>query len=148
MERFPAVVADVLENRPLVRGLTGTLLATLALGALGDGGWPCPVRWALGLPCPGCGLSRGTLELLAGHGSAALAWHPLAPLALAAVLLMTLAALLPPPAARPLVVGLRRIEGRVPLAHLVVAALLVVWALRLWLPSLTFVNASLLLNGG
>ena len=37
----------------------------------------CPSAGMLGLPCPGCGLTRATLLLLQGEVRAALALHPL-----------------------------------------------------------------------
>jgi hypothetical protein len=39
----------------------------------------CPTATFLGIPCPGCGLTRATLELAHGHLGAAVALHPLAP---------------------------------------------------------------------
>lgn len=39
----------------------------------------CPTATFLGIPCPGCGLTRATLELAHGHLGAALALHPLSP---------------------------------------------------------------------
>ena len=38
---------------------------------------PCFIREALGVSCPGCGMSRAALEVLRGDFSAALALHPL-----------------------------------------------------------------------
>jgi hypothetical protein len=37
----------------------------------------CPFAALTRQPCPGCGLTRATLELLHGHLGAALAFHPL-----------------------------------------------------------------------
>jgi hypothetical protein len=37
----------------------------------------CPFSFFLGLPCPGCGLSRATFALLRGDVHGALAAHPL-----------------------------------------------------------------------
>jgi hypothetical protein len=37
----------------------------------------CPTALLLGVPCPGCGLTRATLALLRGDVQAALAFHPL-----------------------------------------------------------------------
>jgi len=37
----------------------------------------CPTAGLLGLPCPGCGLTRATLLLLQGEFAQALAFHPL-----------------------------------------------------------------------
>ncbi len=49
----------------------------------------CPMATLLGVPCPGCGLTRATLALLHGDVRAALALHPLvlvlAPLFAAAI---------------------------------------------------------------
>ena len=43
----------------------------------------CLTRRALGLPCPGCGLTRALAQLLQGNLARAMALHPLAPLAAA-----------------------------------------------------------------
>ena len=37
----------------------------------------CPMAGSLGIPCPGCGLTRATLALLHGDVGAALHLHPL-----------------------------------------------------------------------
>lgn len=39
----------------------------------------CPSATLLGVPCPGCGLTRATLALLHGDVASALRLHPLAP---------------------------------------------------------------------
>ncbi|HEX6764876.1 MAG TPA: DUF2752 domain-containing protein [Polyangiaceae bacterium] len=58
--------------------------ALVALGIVGAGvalavtGAPaCPTALFLGIPCPGCGLTRATLALLHGDFGAALRFHPL-----------------------------------------------------------------------
>ena len=43
----------------------------------------CPLRLSVGLPCPGCGLTRAFCSLVEGHPLQALAWNALClPLAL------------------------------------------------------------------
>jgi len=37
----------------------------------------CPIAGSLGVPCPGCGLTRATLALLHGDWQSALRFHPL-----------------------------------------------------------------------
>jgi hypothetical protein len=37
----------------------------------------CPLASTLGIPCPGCGLTRATLALMHGDVNAALHFHPL-----------------------------------------------------------------------
>lgn len=57
-------------------------MALLGWGALG---WlllfssipVCPMAGFLGIPCPGCGMSRATHALLLGEFQRAVAWHPL-----------------------------------------------------------------------
>jgi hypothetical protein len=44
---------------------------------------PCPVRRIVGLPCPGCGMTRALLLLAHGEWRSALRLHPLAPVLLA-----------------------------------------------------------------
>jgi hypothetical protein len=44
----------------------------------------CPTALFLGVPCPGCGLTRATLLLLSGDVAGALRMHPLVPVLLPA----------------------------------------------------------------
>jgi hypothetical protein len=133
--RNPALLADLVGDRRATRALTGLLIASLAATAAGPGGWRCPLLSALGIPCPGCGLSRGALELLAGDLGAALAAHPLAPLGLAVTLVLVAASLLPAAAQRRLTLAVRRVEAAGPFDLLFAGALLTVWAVRLASPS-------------
>jgi hypothetical protein len=50
----------------------------------------CPFAMAFGIPCPGCGLSRAAFALLRGDLHAALAVHPLSPIALPATFVLAL----------------------------------------------------------
>ena len=50
----------------------------------------CFSRRVLGLPCPGCGLTRAFAHLAKGEWSAALADHPLAPVLAAEIVLIWL----------------------------------------------------------
>ncbi|MFQ5350199.1 MAG: DUF2752 domain-containing protein [Thermoanaerobaculia bacterium] len=43
----------------------------------------CLTRRTLGLPCPGCGLTRGLAHLVQGNLAGALSLHPLVPLVVA-----------------------------------------------------------------
>jgi hypothetical protein len=37
------------------------------------GVWSCPIRWAIGCPCPTCGMTRAVLSI--GHGQWQAAWN-------------------------------------------------------------------------
>ena len=56
-----------------------TLLALGGFGALilATGVPLCPMAGVLGIPCPGCGLTRATLALVRGDLSSAFHFHPL-----------------------------------------------------------------------
>lgn len=68
-------------------GLSAATTGTAALGAAGvigasvAGPVTCVFAAATGMPCPFCGLTHGVAELGAGNVQAAVALHPLAPLA-------------------------------------------------------------------
>jgi len=47
--------------------------------AVGLAWWRCPVAELLGVPCPGCGLTRAVLALATGDVARALSVHPLSP---------------------------------------------------------------------
>ena len=63
-------------NRPLRIATLGLLAGLFALAVHSD--FPlCPMASSLGIPCPGCGLTRATLALLRGDVGTALHLHPL-----------------------------------------------------------------------
>jgi len=109
------------------------LLATgvqVALALAGLPGWPCPVRQGLGIPCPGCGLTRGLSALLSGDWSVALRWHPLAPLALVGTALAAAAAGAPPRLSDRIIRGAEGLAARKGIVVLAVTVLLLSWLLR------------------
>lgn len=69
------------------RGAAAARRLTLGLSVVGvvsfallQGWLACPFAALLGIPCPGCGLTRATLRLLGGDLGGAAREHPLAPL--------------------------------------------------------------------
>jgi hypothetical protein len=65
-------------DRPRARRalvVAGIVAAGIAFVAAGPP--MCPTALFLGIPCPGCGLTRATLALLHGDIAAALHFHPL-----------------------------------------------------------------------
>lgn len=120
----------------LPQGLVGrSLLLAGVAAALGlttfSGLYRCPMALFVGVPCPGCGLTRATSLLLHGDLAAALHMHPLV-----LVVLPFLAAALGPPAIAYLRTGSpspasRRAQHATSLASLSLFVLmLVVWVAR------------------
>lgn len=80
------IVSERTWRSPTIWATSGLLLVITAL-ALGKVSLPddraatiCFLRLATGLPCPGCGLSRGVAALARGELSRAVKYHPVAPL--------------------------------------------------------------------
>jgi hypothetical protein len=142
-ERAIPLSAQVLRRRPVAALLAGLAALQLGLVAGGLSGWPCPLREGLGIPCPGCGLSRAVVELLRGEWRASLSHHAFAPLLLAGVAALAAASLLPERLRLRLIVGFDRLERRTRLSGLVLIGLVVYWIAR-W----TFARETLLLLGG
>jgi len=92
---FPPLLAPLLKQRVVCLALLLSGLGLLAFQALGTSVWHCPFLLNTGLPCPGCGFTRGTLALFTGHWRAALAYHPFTPLVVPALLLLSGAAFAP-----------------------------------------------------
>ncbi len=91
---------------------------------------PCGFLTLLGVPCPACGLTTAFAHLAHGDVSASLAAHPLGLPLFAGLGVFALHAGIAGARGRP--IGVPERAGH--LAWLYVAALLVVWAVRLWFP--------------
>jgi len=86
------------------------ILGTASL--MGVSLWPCAFRSVTGLPCPGCGVTRGLLALLDGRFADAVALHPFVPLFALAWLLPFLVVVLPGPARRVLINAAQWVERK------------------------------------
>jgi Protein of unknown function (DUF2752) len=87
--------ALLVRSRKLCLGLFGLGLLHFSLIMLGLPSWKCPIRQGFNLPCPGCGLSRATIELLHGHIHPALEIHAFSPIVVLIVGLIGSAIVLP-----------------------------------------------------
>ena len=127
----PGLLSEVLASRWTCAGIAVAAAAHVGLLAVGAGGWPCPIRAATGLPCPGCGLGRACAALLHGQWAEALRIHAFAPVALGFMALCLTGACVGEATRARLVARLEKLERRVPIAALVLGALLVYWIARL-----------------
>ncbi len=125
------IVTALMANRIIGFGIMGAAVVQGSLIALGLPGWPCVFRHGLGLPCPGCGLSRAIAALLQGEWDTALAFHAFAPLILAGLILIVWASFLPERQRSWLIYQFERIERRTGLAALVLIGLFAYWLIRL-----------------
>ena len=134
------LLGALLESRPMGACLCGAALGHLALVAAGVPGWPCPVRSALGIPCPGCGLGRAGVLLLRGQFAASLHMHAFAGIVIAALVLFVVAAVLPQGRRRRLAGAVAALERRWPVVPAALCALLIYWLWRFWLDAPGFIR--------
>ena len=112
--------------------------AALAAGALHFGlisaelpGWSCPFHHTLGIPCPGCGLSRAVMALWHGDIGTSLNYHAFAVPALLFVGLLIVTSLLPSQPRDWLTTQTAHLEQRWPVMAIAMALLFGYWLVRL-----------------
>jgi hypothetical protein len=124
-------LASLLRDRRLSLGVTGMAAAQVAAVATGVGGWPCPLKAALGIPCPGCGLTRASVALLRGEFATAFGAHAFAPVLLFGLAAVAVAGVLPA-ARREALAGLvGRFERRTGVTYVLMVGMLLYWSVRL-----------------
>lgn len=138
------ILASVMGQRAAALGVTGAAGVQMLLFANGLPGWQCPFRHIMGLPCPGCGLSRALYAFVQGDWQTWLTMHAFAPLLLLALVLIACAALLPGPLQRPLTSWVADLEQRTGLTALLLIGLLLYWVVRLAIDPVGFI---VLING-
>jgi hypothetical protein len=134
------LLSPLLESRTMCACIAGAAAAHLALVWAGLDGWPCPVRHAFGIPCPGCGLGRAGALLLRGQWTASLQMHAFAGPLIAAVMLFAVAAILPATGRLRLARGIGGLEARAPLMPAFLWALVFYWLLRFALDAPGFIR--------
>ena len=130
-ERPDMTLAALLRDRRVSLGVTAVAAAQVLGVATGIGGWPCPLKTALGIPCPGCGLTRASVALLRGEFATAFRVHAFAPVLLLGVLAFVVAGLLPAARRDAFAALVGRVERQTRVAYVVLAGLLVYWSVRL-----------------
>ena len=124
-------LAALLRDRRVSLGVTAVAAAQVAGVAAGVGGWPCPVKAAFGIPCPGCGLTRASVALLRGEFATAFGLHAFAPVLLLGVAAFAVAGFLPGARRDAFAAFVGRVERRTRAAYVVLAGLLLYWSVRL-----------------
>jgi hypothetical protein len=130
----------------------GELLAVGVIGAIQGlslltrlPGLPCPMRSAIGIPCPGCGLTRACGALISGDFDRMLRFHALAPLVFVSAICYVLVQHGPGKLGYISSGVWHSIARRVPVPAVVGTVFVGYWAVRLLMQGQDFVQ---LLNGG
>lgn len=124
-------LSPLLRSRAVALALSGVAAAQVALVWEGLPAWPCPFLHALGVPCPGCGLSRASAALLHGDLASALSLHAFAPVLPLALFVVVGAAVLPEGRRLALLACVERVERRTGVTAVLAAGLVCYWLARL-----------------
>jgi Protein of unknown function (DUF2752) len=127
---FAPVLAPLLRRGALVRVLAVVGVTQLIFTAAGLVAWSCPLKSALGIRCPGCGLSTALALLVQGDAHQAVRVHAAAPLALTGMVLLVTCSLLPASWRCRAAQAVARVEERTGMIPLMVIGSLVYWAAR------------------
>lgn len=117
----------------------GAAALQLALVNSGLPGWQSPIHTVLGIPDPGCGLTRATIALLDGDWRAALKFHAFAPFLIVALTLITLATVFPTSLRDKLITVVEGLERRTGVTALLLIGLLIYWLARLLIMNKAFI---------
>jgi hypothetical protein len=138
--QFSPIIAPLMLDRPVVLGLAGVVFLQGMSVWYGLSGWPCPILHGLGIPCPGCGLSRAIFALAEGDWSRAMTLHAFAPVVLLAIVLIVGGGILPKGRRLALAEVVAAFERRTGLTSLMLIGLLIYWAARLVLMPTLFIQ--------
>lgn len=125
------VFSSLLANRRDGLIVLGAVALYLGLSLAGLPVWRCPIRAALGIPCPGCGLTEAVMLLLRGDIVSSLKTHAFAPIFLFALLLMSTVLVLPESKRHDVIMKVARFESRSGVTAWVLSFLMLYWAFRL-----------------
>ncbi len=125
------IFTSILESRAMSLSIVGAAILHAGLMTFDLPGWSCPVREQLGIPCPGCGLSRAISALLHGDWETALAFHALAPFFLLALVLIAGVTLLPATQRRRAINQIKMIEHYTGITGVFLIGLVLYWLTRL-----------------
>jgi len=125
------VLAPILRKRDICFIITGVAILQLSLVILGLPAWQSPIHTILGVPDPGCGLSRALASLLRADWRTALRLHAFSPLFAGALGLIAIAAILPQGLRDKLTSFVEALEQNTGLTAILLAALLIYWLARL-----------------
>lgn len=125
------LLSSLIKHRRSCLAISGAVGLHLTLVTFNLPSWQCPIRSALGVPCPGCGLSRATIEIAHGDWQKALTIHAFAPIAVLALTILLVAIFLPKSVRVRLGNRLEKIERQSGSTVLLLSAFLIYWLVRL-----------------
>jgi hypothetical protein len=130
--KFTPLLGPLMQRRWIVALLSTAVCAMVALSTIGANIWHCPLRSTLGVPCPGCGLTRAMVQLIQGNWETAISLHAFAPIVLTMGILVAAGSALPARLRKTLVARLTDFERRTGITALLILSALAYWILRIY----------------
>jgi uncharacterized protein DUF2752 len=137
---FRPIFSAILHDRRLSSVICGASLLQLLLTLIRFPSWPCPIFHTLGVPCPGCGMTRATLFLIHGEWKQALVIHAYAPILLIALALITFCTIAPKRQAERIANRTEIIERYTGVSALLLGGLILYWLARLVVLQAAFIR--------
>jgi hypothetical protein len=134
------VLSPILRDRKFALAISSVALLQLVLGLLKLPGWQCPFFHALGIPCPGCGLTRASLALFHGDLKQSIALHAFAPIFLAGLAVVTCSAVVPQRQRERIAIRTESLERYTGITSLLLIGLFLYWLARLLILQSAFVR--------
>lgn len=125
------VLAIILRSRVTCALISAAAFVQISLVSVGLPGWRSPFHVFLGIPDPGCGITRAIVFLLRGDWQKALVYHAFAPLFVIALGMIGLAAFLPDQIRDQIAAWIEEIENRTGLTAVLLIGLVIYWLARL-----------------
>ena len=92
---YTPILAPMMQSRWIITLLTAASVFLVTAAAFEVTAWQCPLEAALGVTCPGCGLTRAIVLLAQGQWLLAVKLHAFAPIGVAVGMLLVAGTLLP-----------------------------------------------------
>lgn len=128
---FYPTLASLIEKRQQTFLLSGVAAVQIGLVTAGLPGWPCPIKAAFGIPCPGCGLSTSISCLFHGDWYGAFTTHAFAPIFLVALVFMLMTSILPETMRKIVVEKVALLEKKTGITTLLMMGFISYWGFRL-----------------
>jgi len=128
---FSPVLGPLVRNRQAIVLLAAVTIVQLTLTAAGSTAWQCPLKSALGVACPACGLTRAMVLFAQGHWKAAIDLHAFAPLFLGAGIFLVVVSILPAGIQQKIADQIATFERLSGIVGLLSLSILAYWILRI-----------------
>ena len=128
---YQPILAYVLEDRRMGWGLMGVSAVHFGLSMAGLPALNCPFLATTGVPCPGCGLSRGVMALGQGDWRTSLTYHAFALPIFLGLLFVGVVSLLPRPLHGRIQAATASLEQRTGFVAILLISLVLYWVARL-----------------